>query len=141
MPYWIKDAWGVFHKALRCVVRPVNPSWKPQTDLTYELLPYFGLRYGARCLALHRVTPRVTSCVGTQGPYVRTRRTNIFVKDPLIFNLRRHCCPVGCPQCVIGVLNSKSPYIRIYPYIGTLLNSTQQRHQRLASGPNGRREV
>ena len=31
---------------------------------------------------LHRVTPRVTSCIGTQEPDVQTQRTNIFVKDP-----------------------------------------------------------
>ena len=32
--------------------------------------------------ALPCVAPRVTSCVGTQEPYVRTRRTNMFFKDP-----------------------------------------------------------
>ena len=47
-----------------------------ETNVTYELLHCFGL-HCANCLAL----PRGMSCVGTQEPKVRTRCTNLFVKD------------------------------------------------------------
>ncbi len=51
-----------------------------ETNVTYELLHCFGLRC-AHCLALHHIMPHGTSCVGTREPKVRTRCTNLFVKD------------------------------------------------------------
>ncbi len=49
---------GVFHKAMRCVVRPVNPSKNPRSDLTNELLHCFGLRCVALCFPASRRASR-----------------------------------------------------------------------------------
>ena len=45
--------------------------------------------------ALHRVTPCVASCIGTQESDVQTRRTNIFVKDPQVVKISFLGCTVS----------------------------------------------